>query len=84
MTIEDHGTDRTHRRIRLGMVGARGYTGEALLRLLAGHDGIEIAWLGSRGQAGTRVSDPGRPATESDDDPTRDAHQGHSTREPLD
>ncbi|MFU8803456.1 MAG: N-acetyl-gamma-glutamyl-phosphate reductase [Bradymonadaceae bacterium] len=42
---------------RLGIVGARGHTGSELLRLLAGHDGFEIAFVSSRELAGEPVRD---------------------------
>lgn len=41
--------------IRVGIVGGTGYTGVELLRLLAGHDGVEIAAVTSRSDAGQRV-----------------------------
>ncbi len=43
--------------IKVGIVGATGYTGVELLRLLAQHPGVEIAAITSRGEAGTHVSD---------------------------
>ncbi len=44
-------------RIRIGVVGATGYTGVELLRLLAGHPAAELAVVTSRGDAGTPVAD---------------------------
>lgn len=41
--------------IRVGIVGGTGYTGVELLRLLATHDGVEVAAVTSRGAAGQRV-----------------------------
>ena len=41
--------------IRAAIVGATGYTGVELLRLLVGHPEVEIAMVTSRGEAGTRV-----------------------------
>ena len=41
----------------IGIVGARGYTGGELLRLLADHDGFEIEYVSSRKLAGERVAD---------------------------
>ncbi len=38
--------------IRVAVVGASGYSGGELLRLLLGHEGVEIACLTSRGEAG--------------------------------
>ena len=42
---------------RLGIIGARGFVGGELLRLLANHDGIELAVVSSRQLAGERVCD---------------------------
>ncbi len=42
--------------ITLGLVGGRGYTGEALLELLVGHPKIKIAWAASRSMAGQSVA----------------------------
>lgn len=36
----------------VGIVGARGHTGAELLRILAGHPGVEVAYAGSRELAG--------------------------------
>ncbi|MGM0554270.1 MAG: N-acetyl-gamma-glutamyl-phosphate reductase [Pseudomonadota bacterium] len=44
-------------RIRIGVVGATGYTGVELLRLLAGHPAAELAVVTSRGDAGRPVAD---------------------------
>lgn len=43
-------------RVRIGIVGATGYTGGELMRLLALHPNAEIAWATSRGRAGWPVS----------------------------
>ncbi|WP_038048888.1 N-acetyl-gamma-glutamyl-phosphate reductase [Thioalkalivibrio sp. ALJ2] len=43
--------------IRIGVVGATGYTGVELLRLLARHPSAELAVVTSRGEAGTAVAD---------------------------
>lgn len=40
---------------KIGIVGATGYTGVELLRLLAMHDGVEVSVVTSRSNAGTRV-----------------------------
>jgi len=40
---------------KIGIVGATGYTGVELLRLLAMHDGVEVSFVSSRSHAGTRV-----------------------------
>ena len=41
--------------ISVGIVGATGYTGVELLRLLASHPQVEIAAVTSRADAGTPV-----------------------------
>lgn len=41
--------------VRVGIVGGTGYTGVELLRLLAGHDDIEVVAVTSRGAAGQRI-----------------------------
>lgn len=41
--------------IRTGIVGGTGYTGVELLRQLATHSGVEVAFMTSRGNAGERV-----------------------------
>lgn len=41
--------------IKTGIVGATGYTGAELLRLLSAHPEVEIAWVTSRAEAGRRV-----------------------------
>lgn len=41
----------------VGIVGARGYTGSELIRLLAAHPHIELAFVSSRELAGQRVAD---------------------------
>ncbi len=43
--------------IRAGVVGATGYTGAELLRLLAGHPMVDIEMITSRTEAGRRVDD---------------------------
>lgn len=43
--------------IKAGIVGGTGYTGVELLRLLAGHPGVELAVITSRGEKGVKVSD---------------------------
>lgn len=52
------------RRIPVGLVGARGYVGEELVRLVAAHPGFELAFVASRERAGRPVVDhvPGAPA----------------------
>lgn len=41
----------------LGIVGARGHTGAELIRLVAAHPGLELAFVSSRELAGQRVAD---------------------------
>jgi N-acetyl-gamma-glutamyl-phosphate reductase len=41
----------------IGIVGARGYTGTELIKLVAGHGGLELAFVSSRELAGQRVAD---------------------------
>ncbi len=43
--------------IRLGIVGARGYVGAELMRLVAAHPRFELAYVCSRELAGQRVAD---------------------------
>ncbi|WP_022952468.1 N-acetyl-gamma-glutamyl-phosphate reductase [Leucothrix mucor] len=40
---------------KIGIVGATGYTGVELLRLLSMHPGVEVSFVTSRGNAGSRV-----------------------------
>lgn len=47
----------TDKKFSLGIVGARGYTGTELIRLLAVHPHIELAFVSSRELAGQRVAD---------------------------
>lgn len=44
-------------RIPVGLVGARGYVGEELIRLLAAHPVFELAFVASRERAGQAVGD---------------------------
>src|SRR5690554_2961314 len=41
----------------VGIVGARGYTGSELLRILHRHPEVEVVWAGSREKAGEPVDD---------------------------
>ena len=41
--------------LRVGMIGARGYVGGELVRLLAGHPEAEIVWIGSTSRGGHPV-----------------------------
>jgi len=43
--------------IKVGVVGGTGYTGVELLRLLAGHGGVEVVAITSRAEAGVKVAD---------------------------
>ncbi len=47
----------TDKKFSLGIVGARGHTGSELIRLLAAHPAIELAFVSSRELAGQRVAD---------------------------
>ncbi|WP_257385876.1 N-acetyl-gamma-glutamyl-phosphate reductase [Tahibacter caeni] len=42
---------------RVGIIGARGHTGAELIRLIAGHDGLELAFVSSRELEGRAVAD---------------------------
>ena len=46
----------TERKFTLGIVGARGHTGAELIRLVAAHPHIELAFVSSRELAGQRVA----------------------------
>ncbi len=41
----------------VGIIGARGHTGAELIRLIAGHPGLELAFVSSRELDGQRVAD---------------------------
>ncbi len=43
--------------IRIGIVGATGYTGEELLRLLSLHDSVEVAVVTSNTRKGELLTD---------------------------
>ena len=47
----------TDKKYTLGIVGARGYTGAELIRLVAAHPAIDLAFVSSRELAGQRVAD---------------------------
>lgn len=44
-------------RRKIGIVGARGHTGAELIRLIAGHPGLELAFVSSRELDGQRLAD---------------------------
>lgn len=46
-----------HTRVPVGVVGATGYTGLELVRLLKRHPQVRVAWLTSESSAGARLSD---------------------------
>lgn len=48
--------DATARRASVGIVGARGHTGAELIRLVAGHPGLKLAFVSSRELGGQPVS----------------------------
>ncbi len=50
-------------KMTIGIVGARGYTGMELIRLLAAHPDLDLAFVSSRELAGQRVVDPVADAT---------------------
>ena len=43
--------------IKVGIIGATGYAGNELVRLLLGHKDVEIVWLGSRSYIDQKYSD---------------------------
>ncbi len=43
--------------LRIGLVGARGYVGSELIRLIAGHPRFELGFVSSRERAGQRLAD---------------------------
>lgn len=43
-------------RKRIGIVGARGHTGEELIHLIRNHDGLELVFVSSRERVGQRVA----------------------------
>lgn len=43
--------------VSVGIIGASGYTGAELLRLVAGHPDFELAWATGDSQAGTRAAE---------------------------
>ncbi|SUA44442.1 N-acetyl-gamma-glutamyl-phosphate reductase [Neisseria zoodegmatis] len=47
----------SHQKIKAGIVGATGYTGVELLRLLSGHPHVEVCAVTSRSEAGIAVAD---------------------------
>ena len=42
--------------IKAGIIGATGYAGAELVRLLLGHKEVEIKWFGSRSYVGEQYS----------------------------
>ena len=43
-------------KIRAGIIGATGYAGAEILRILAVHPQVEVKWIGSRSYADQQVS----------------------------
>ena len=43
--------------VKVGIIGATGYAGNELVRLLLGHKDVEIVWLGSRSYIDQKYSD---------------------------
>lgn len=50
-------SESKQQRYKIGIVGGTGYTGVELLRLLAGHAGVEVVAITSRAEAGRVVSE---------------------------
>jgi N-acetyl-gamma-glutamyl-phosphate reductase len=44
-------------RLRVGVLGASGYTGAEVVRLVAGHPRLELVWVGAREKAGKRLGE---------------------------
>jgi N-acetyl-gamma-glutamyl-phosphate reductase len=59
--------------IRAGVLGATGYTGLEVLRLLAHHPGVELLFATSEGSAGKASAIPGLALVAGDDAPLGDA-----------
>ena len=47
----------SNNKIRIGILGASGYTGGELLRLLAGHDDMTVAMLSAERRAGRSLAE---------------------------
>lgn len=43
--------------VKVGIIGATGYAGNELVRILLGHKDVEIVWLGSRSYIDQNYSD---------------------------
>ena len=43
--------------IKVGIIGATGYAGNELVRILVNHPEVEIKWLGSKSYDGEKYSD---------------------------
>ena len=41
-------SERMRKMIKAGIIGATGYAGDELVRILMGHKEVEIKWYGSR------------------------------------
>jgi len=50
-------TESSDGKIQVGILGASGYTGGELLRLLAGHGGMEVAMLSAERRAGRKLAE---------------------------
>ena len=42
--------------IKAGIIGATGYAGNEIVRLLLGHKDVEVAWYGSRSYIDQKLS----------------------------
>ena len=49
-------SDRRTLMIKAGIIGATGYAGQELVRILLGHKEVEIAWYGSRSYVGEKFA----------------------------
>ena len=45
-----------NQKIRAGIIGATGYAGAEILRILATHPGVEVRWIGSRSYADQKIA----------------------------
>ena len=43
--------------VKIGIIGANGYTGFELMRLLANHDGVKVTYVASRSNVGVKVAE---------------------------
>ena len=67
--MNQHRSDATP----IGVIGATGYTGLEVLRVLARHDGVDVRFATSEREAGAPSAVPGLPLSSADDAPLADA-----------